>query len=130
MRVPEGQGGGTVPEQLPQGVVTTRPAAAIPQRPGHRPGQSHGPVNLGQERDTPVAGDGTAGKICLDFTAFDGWKFKRSLVAFCHGGSSCFEGVSNPIFKVSPPFFYPLSRNIRARIENLLEPRLGLDDLA
>jgi hypothetical protein len=64
--------------------------------------------DLGQERDTAVTGDVAAAEISFNFTALNGWKFERSLVAFCHGGIFLLIGLDTLIFKIFPPFYYPL----------------------
>jgi hypothetical protein len=46
-----------------------------------------------------IAGDVTAAKIGFNFAAFNGWKFERSLVAFCHGGIFLFFSI--PFVKYS-----------------------------
>ena len=41
--------------------------------------QPHLPIDLRQQRDTVVAGDGTAAEIGFNFAALNRWKFERSL---------------------------------------------------
>lgn len=66
-------------------------------------------INLAEEQSAAIAADVAAGKIGFNFTTFNRRKIDGSLVAFCHGGSSCLFGFYAFIFKNFPPFFYPPS---------------------
>jgi hypothetical protein len=111
--IAQGQAIDTLLEQFKQRVITAGLAAGISDSPGNGPNQTHLLVNLGDEPDTTIAGDVTAAKIGFNFAAFNGWKFERSLVAFCHGGIFLLTGFDTLIFKIFPPFFYPLREIFR-----------------
>tara|TARA_B100001540_G_scaffold259475_1_gene237825 strand:- start:1754 stop:2116 length:363 start_codon:yes stop_codon:yes gene_type:complete len=89
-------------------MITAGPAAGIAHGSSDGPEQAHVLVDLGKEPDTTIAGDVTATEIGFNFSSFNGWKWKQTLVAFCHGGISCCLGLDTLIFKIFPPFFYPL----------------------
>jgi hypothetical protein len=87
--IPESQPIDPLPEEFQERVITAGFAVVIANGLGNRPGQADLLVYLGKEANTTVTADVTAVEIGFNFTAFDGWKFERTLVAFCHGGSSC-----------------------------------------
>lgn len=97
--IAQGQAINTLLEQFEQRVIAAGLAAGISDSPGHGPNQTHLLVNLGNDADTTIAGDATAAKIGFNFAAFNGWKFERSLVAFCHGGISCCLRSRHPYFQ-------------------------------
>jgi hypothetical protein len=97
--IAQGQAIDTLLEQFKQRVITAGLAAGISKDPGNRSSQSHLGINLCQQRDATVAGDVAAVKIGFNFSAFDGWKWERILVAFCHGGISCCLRSRHPYFQ-------------------------------
>ena len=80
--VAQGQTIDALLEKFLLGMITAGLAAGILEGSGDRSRQPHGLIDLGQKRDTPIAGNVAAAKIGFNFTAFNGWKFERSLVAF------------------------------------------------
>ena len=76
-------------EQTEQRVIAAGPAAGIIHRPGHGLGQPQLPIDLGKQSDALITSDIAAAEIGFNFAAFNGWKWERTLVAFCRGGISC-----------------------------------------
>jgi len=87
-------------------VIEASLASATFHNPGHRACQCFVLSDPDQDSDSAIAGIFAAAEISFDFTLFDQWKLDESLVAFCRGGISCYEGVDTLIFRTFPPFLY------------------------
>jgi len=88
--VAERDGIQALPQQVANAVGTAAAPPAIHQPARHCLAQADALIDLAQQQHTGVAGDLTPGEIGLHTATGNGWKIQRILVAFCHGGSSCY----------------------------------------